>query len=229
MTSPFPYVNLKHQETKKLPSGWETTEKLSSPDFQLYWYEYIYILNPSVKNTYIDRSITKTYCELRIVAFFQVKNLLKVCDDNGKRFKIPVPAPDATSILIHVDDKLLNDDDTTSIDAGSPDALSQSLKQKWGWQERQRIESGSVMVIRFIPCVSTTSEMFEKIMKNQSILNVELTPHGWNVQYVLKRNWPMSLSELSKRKPHYFSKNTACKRKSRFRRSAKSTRGYARL
>lgn len=149
-----------------------------------------------------------------------VKDLLKVCDESGKRFKIPVPAPDATSIQIHVDDKILNDDDTTFIDASTPDILSQSLKQKWGWQERQRVESGSVMLIRFIPCVTTTSDMFEKIMKNQSILNVELTPNGWNIQFVIKRNWSMSLSELSKRKPHYFSKNTACKkRKSRFRRS----------
>ena len=151
----------------------------------------------------------------------QVKSLLKVCDENGKRFRIPVPAPDATSILIHVDDKLLNEEDTTTVDAGSPEALCHSLKTSWGWKERQRIESGSVMVIRFVPCVATSSEMFEKIMKNQNILNIELTPDGWNVQYILKKNWPMALSELSKRKPHYFNKNKIKKRKSRFRRACK--------
>lgn len=144
------------------------------------------------------------------------------CDRYGKRCTIPVPREDDASLTIHVEDRAIGDEPKRpSISAETPDRFASSVQQNFGWSETNRISTKSIVMFRFRPKIETTSEMLDALLHIPEVLGVELTLDGWTVNYIIRQNWPNSLSNLKKSKPEYFNPKTRGARagKSRFRKT----------
>ena len=134
---------------------------------------------------------------------------MRVCADYGKRFTIPYAREKQPSLQIKIDDR--KDHIAAPINSKSEDEFVEILQKKYSLQLQSKIKSGSIIVFRVQPSMSTTSEQIEDLLASTCVLNVEVSPSMLNVSYIIPRAWPLSLKQLKQRHPEKF--NVAGKRK----------------